>query len=95
MKKLVLYRALGHGLDGLFSTFCNYLDRVPLYHQAELSIADAVVRINLEISVLNPIEDGVPVYNCSEIVIVIGVADFLTEEIIDNGCLSYNPAEGF
>lgn len=94
MKKLILFHALGHGLDELFSAFCAYLDHVPLYHHAELSIAEAVVRINLEISILNPIEDGVPVYNCDEVVIILSVVDFLTEEI-DNGCLSYNPAEGF
>ena len=94
MIKLRLFQTLEYSLDELFFEVCHYLDQVPLYHRAELSIADAIIRINLEISILNPIEGGVPVYNCSEIFIVFGVADFLTEKI-DNGYLSYNPAEGF
>jgi hypothetical protein len=95
MKKLDLYHDLGHGLNELFSEFCCVLDETPLYHQMELSVADAIIKINLEISILNPIQDGVPVYNCTEHMLTFGVRDFLTAEEIDNGCLAYNPAEGF
>jgi hypothetical protein len=95
MKKIIMYRALGHGLNELFDAICHTLDHVPLYHRVELSIADATIKVELEISILNPIEDGVPVYNCTEHSIVFNIADYLDEEIIENGCLAYNPGEGF
>lgn len=95
LKKITMYQALGHGLNELYEAMCHTLDHIPIYHQIELSIADATIKINLEISILNPIEDGVPVYNCTEHVIIFNIAQFLDEEIIENGCLAYNPAEGF
>ena len=95
LRKLDLYKELGHSLDQIWSEICCMLNDIPLYHQAELSVAEGVIKINLEISILNPIEDGVPVYNCAEHAILLSIADFLTKEETDNGCLSYNPAEGF
>lgn len=92
-EKLSLYRTLNYDVDQLYNAFCFTLDNVPLYHSIELSLQENSIKVNLEVSTLNRKSD-LPIHNCGEILVIFCVADFLKEQK-DNGCLAYDPAEGF
>ena len=101
---VVLHVASGRGLNEVFQALSDYLNGVPLYHNMELSVRDGVIKVILEVSVKNTFEnygsefkDIGPQYWSDQHVILLSVLDFIErgEEIVDNGYMKYNPAEGF
>ena len=94
---IVLHGASGRGLNEVFQALSDYLNDVPLYHNMELSVRDGVIKVIFEVSVKNYGSDVGPKYWSDQHVILLSVLDFIErgEEIVDNGYMKYNPAEGF
>lgn len=93
-RKVYQYHTLGYGLNNLFADVCATLELIPLYHHVELSVRDGLIRIELEISLINHYDCGPPKFWQDQHIIILSILDFL-EEDKDNGVLAYNPAEGF
>lgn len=89
--KVALCQVLEQGIDLLFGAIAIELDAIPLYHNLELSVGENLIKVYLQTSVRWP--DGLCKYQASETVMLYWIGEFLTE--VDNGYLSYNPAEGF
>lgn len=103
-------REEGIGIDGLWPMLVSIMENVPVYHEMRFSLhSQAVVVYLLNTVVRMPLAEsetagyyyqtqGIPRYNTEEHVITISIADFLespSETLETNGCLLYNPAEGF